>query len=161
MEKTTEYYYYNRRYPAPTKPAPSGDRYSQTYVMTIKDGKKQLVEDGLNDDYEMIQSYLEETKIETIMRRLSMGDMSVLNRKEGTYADMRNVPKTLAEAHAMITQIESEFERLPVAIKQQFGFSPAQYVADYGSDKWAAAMHHEDAAVQIAAHGEEVTSDES
>lgn len=124
------------------KAAPSGSRYGKTYQMTIdKNGHKVLVEDGLTDNYEKIQSHLESTKIENIMQRAMMGDTSGLNQKQPLFMDFRNMPTTLAEAQNMIVKIEEEFNRLPLTVRQKFDHSPEKYIAMYGSEEWQAAMN--------------------
>lgn len=122
----------------PAKPAPVGSRFAKTYLMTIDGhGHKVLKEDGLTDRYELIQSHLEETKIENIINKaLATGDMSGLMVGKPVYADFTNAPSTLAEAQNMLIAVEQEFEKLPLEIRAKFDHSATKYIAEYGTENW-------------------------
>lgn len=129
---------FNRR---PTEPAPTGDRFAKTYQMEIdKNGHKFLKETGLTDIYELIQSHLEESKIENIITRAAAGDLSGLMAHEGKFLDFRDAPGSLAAAQNLIIKIEQEFDKLPLEIRAKFDHSPEKYIASYGSTEWKDTM---------------------
>lgn len=136
----TESYYFaaHRR---PTTPTEPGSRYAKTYHMELDpNGHKVLIEDGLTDTYEVIQSHLESTKIETILARAAMGDESGLYAKNPQFLDFRDVPQSLAEAQNLIIKMEHEFERLPLEVRKKFDHSAERFVATYGTTEWQDAM---------------------
>lgn len=128
---------YNR--PA-TIAAATGTEFDKTYTMILdKNGHKHLKCTGETNRYKKIQSHLEECLVENILAKATM-DPSVLNKRQGTYFDSTQMPKTLAEAQNAILALNQEFEKLPAEIKQKFNNSPEQYVAAYGSKEWGDKM---------------------
>lgn len=124
-----------------TIPAPTGDGYEKTYRYEIsKDGKKELVEDGKENVYEMIQSSLEGTKIENIIKRYTMGDETALEAVRGTYGDVTALPKTLMELNNMMLKAQNDFALLPLDIRKQFDHSLDKYITMMGSPEWLSIM---------------------
>lgn len=136
--------FYSRLNPAPVIEAPAGSKEATTYQTQIdENGHKVTVPIGKTNIYDRIQSSLEETKIENIIRRFTEGDISAFRQGEPLYADMTEAPKTLMEAQNMIIRITNEFNELPVEIRAKFDHSPEKYVAQYGSEQWAEAVGFE------------------
>lgn len=125
--------------PAAT-PAPVGDIYAPVYQIELDaNGSKIVVEAGQTNLYDKIQSHLEQSKVENVVRRLSVGDTSML-RPEGVYADVTDLPNDLAGMQNLILRIKSEFDQLPLDVRKAYDFSAEKYVADYGSDEWRKVM---------------------
>lgn len=114
----------------------SGSRYENTYQEEIdkKTGKKILVKTGKTCVYDMIQADLESSKIENIIHKLAMGDLSVLKQAELTYADADDFPKNLMEAQNIVVKAKAEFDKFPPEVKKEFNNSPEQYVSEMGTD---------------------------
>ena len=136
--------FYSRLNPAPVIETPTGSKEATTYQTKIdKNGHKVTVPNGKTNIYDRIQSSLEETKIENIIKRFTEGDISAFRQGEPLYADMTEAPKTLMEAQNMIIRITDEFNNLPVEVRAKFDHSPEKYVALYGSEEWAKAVGYE------------------
>lgn len=115
-----------------------GSRYENVYEEEIekKSGKKHLVKVGETCVYDKIQADLEQSKIENIIHKLAMGDLSVLKKAELTYADADDFPKSLMEAQNIVIKAKSEFNKFPEEVKKLFNDSPEQYVSEMGSEKF-------------------------
>ena len=136
--------FYSRLNPAPVIETPAGSKEATTYQTQIdENGHKVTVPIGKTNIYDRIQSSLEETKIENIIRRFTEGDISAFRQGEPIYADMTEAPKTLMEAQNMIIRITEEFNNLPVEVRAKFDHSPEKYVALYGGKAWAEAVGYE------------------
>ncbi len=136
--------FYSRINPAPVIETPAGSKEATTYQTQIdENGHKVTVPIGKTNIYDRIQSSLEETKIENIIRRFTEGDISAFRQGEPLYADMTEAPKTLMEAQNMIIRITDEFNNLPVEVRAKFDHSPEKYVAMYGGEAWANAVGYE------------------
>lgn len=136
--------FYSRNKKPPVEATEPGSRKYKTYSMTIDlNGHKVLEETGEIDLYEKIQESLEETKIENIVRRAVGGDTQALNVMHGVYADVTDAPKTFAEMQRAVIAATEEFRKLPIEIRERFEHSPEKFVAEYGTDTWAAKMRIE------------------
>lgn len=120
----------------------SGSRYENEYQEEIdkKSGKKKLVVTGKKDVYALIQSDLESTKIENILHKLALGDLSVLRQAELTYVDEKDFPHSLMEAQNIVIKAKQEFEKMPVEVKKLFNNSAEQYVSEIGTDDFIKKM---------------------
>lgn len=129
--------FYNRAEKPPVTPSPSGEKLEDTYEMRITPrGHKILEKNGKTDVYEFIQTSLEETKIENIIRRALGGDESALATMHGVYMDVSDAPKSLAEMQQAVITATLEFEKLPLEIREKFNHSAMQYVAEFGTEEW-------------------------
>lgn len=120
----------------------AGSRYENTYQEEIdkKSGKKILVKTGETCVYDMIQEDLEASKIENIIHKLAMGDLSVLKQAELTYCDADDFPKNLMEAQNIVVKAKAEFDKFPAEVKKEFNNSPEQYVSEMGTDDFIKKM---------------------
>lgn len=115
-----------------------GSGFATTYRVELDDkGHKKVVVDGETNLYASIQEHLEETLVQNIIDRASMGDEEALNRIQGQYIDATNLPKTLAEAQQKINNIRETFDKLPLDIRREFNFSAEEYVAQLGTEEFA------------------------
>lgn len=120
----------------------SGSRYENTYQEQIdkKSGKKILVKVGETCVYDMIQADLEQSKIENIIHKLAMGDLSVLREASLTYVDADEFPKTLMDAQNIVVKAKAEFDKFPPEVKKEFNNSAEQYVSEMGTDEFIKKM---------------------
>lgn len=136
--------FYSRVNLPPKIGSEAGDKEATTYQTRIDENGHKITEAvGKTNIYDRIQSSLEETKIENIIKRFTEGDMSAFRTSEPIYADMREAPKTLMEAQNMIIRITDEFNSLPVDVRAKFDHSPEKYVALYGGEEWAKFVGYE------------------
>lgn len=98
-------------------------------------GRKVLVKTGETNVYEKIQASLEETKIENILKRASMGDNSVF-RPDGIYADLTELPNNLIEARQAMQNLENVWAGVPNEIKAKYNYDVGEFIGASGSDSW-------------------------
>lgn len=92
-------------------------------------GQVELKEDGTENVYDFIQSFAESTDIHAIMRRFENGEVDVLEKVQGFYGDVTQMPKTYAEALQRIADSEKVFMTLPVDVRAKFGHSFSEFLA--------------------------------
>lgn len=130
--------FYSRVNLPPKIDTEAGSKEATTYQTRIDENGHKVTEAiGKTNIYDRIQSSLEETKIENIIKRFTEGDINAFRTGEPIYADIREAPKNLMEAQNMIIRITDEFNSLPVEVRAKFDHSPEKYVALYGGEEWA------------------------
>lgn len=92
-------------------------------------GQVELKEDGTEDIYAFIQSFAESTDIHSILRRYQNGEVDVLEKVQGFYGDITEMPKTYAEALQRIADSEKVFWSLPLDVRAKFGHSFSEFLA--------------------------------
>lgn len=115
-----------------------GSPEAPTYEYRIdkKTGRKISVPNGVTNLYNKIQSHLEQSKLENIIKRAMNGEIGALEKANGQYIDISDAPKTMLEAQDMILRIKNEFEELPLETKRAFDFNVEVYVSKYGTNEW-------------------------
>lgn len=115
---------------------PTGDGTEPTYEYVVKEsGAKVLEQTGTKDVYSEIQAQAEECKIENILRRVAVGDMTDF-RPDGIYADATVVPNNMVEAMQQIQKMHTIWDKLPADVRKEYNNDLDQFVADSGSEKW-------------------------
>lgn len=116
--------------------APTGSGMQNEYNYQIdKFGRKILVKTGETNLYAKIQESLEETKIENILKRVAIGDNSVL-RPDGIYADLTEMPSNLIEARQQMQELENLWNSLDNDIKRKYNFDLDQFIGQAGKEEW-------------------------
>lgn len=87
---------------------------------TTEYGDTFLVETGFVNVRDLIQSFAEECDINNIVNRYACGDSSILQKKQGFYADVTGYPQNLADIFKSLADSRSIFDRLPDGIKSRF-----------------------------------------
>lgn len=107
-----------------------GNPIKQLYAGSYNEqGQVELKEDGSEDLYAYIQSFAESTDIHSILQRYENGEVDVLEKVQGFYGDITEMPKTYAEALQRISDSEKVFMSLPVEVRAKFGHSFSQFLA--------------------------------
>lgn len=107
-----------------------GNPLKQLYAGSYNErGQVVLREDGTENLYDFIQSFAESTDIHAIMRRFENGEVDVLEKVQGFYGDITEMPKTYAEALQRIADSEKIFMSLPVDVRAKFGHSFSEFLA--------------------------------
>lgn len=101
-----------------------------------KEGVLELKEDGEHDLYADIQSHVASTDLNMILERYFSGDPTALNRVQGTYMDVTQVPDNYHEAMAMIDNARKDFAQLPPEVKERFNNDANQWIAALGTADW-------------------------
>lgn len=117
---------------------PKCEKIVPTYGKEIdKDGKVHIVETGKTNLYEKIQACKDDTLIYNILDRFAAGDVSVLQKNQGVYADVTEMPKTLAEAQQSLITAENFFNALPLDVRAEFNHSFSEFLASASAGKLA------------------------
>lgn len=111
-------------------PANPGNPIKQLYSGSYNErGQVELKEDGVEDLYSFIQSFAESTDIHVILKRYQNGEADVLEKVQGFYGDITEMPQTYAEALQRIADSEKVFMSLPVDVRAKFGHSFSEFLA--------------------------------
>lgn len=107
-----------------------GSPIKQLYTGAYNErGQVELKEDGTENIYDFIQSFAESTDIHSILKRFENGEVDVLEKVQGFYGDVTDMPKTYAEALQRIADSEKVFMSLPVDVRAKFGHSFSEFLA--------------------------------
>lgn len=124
------------RYPQPNG-TPIKDEFIGRYA---KDGSIELVPNGQTNMYQFIQSHADSVDIHVLLQRYRNGDDLALNRVQGFYADVADMPKSFADVLNVVQDGERHFMSLPKDVRAQFDHSFAKWLAAMGSPAWMSAM---------------------
>lgn len=131
----------NFRETATAKPTEAGETIRRTYLWERnEEGEKVLKLDQIIDQQAEIDSYLEETKIENIIRRASI-DPNIAERIApnlgGGIQDFTEAPQTLAELQNIMIRAEQIWDEVPKEIKLKFDNDVDKFIASFGTEEWA------------------------
>lgn len=137
----------------------TGDGHEPEYEYKVTDKGKELVRIGETDVYALIQSRLEETKIENIIKRATY-DPTALGSQDwqasGQMVDVSDMPTDYHTWYGLIMEAQKEFDRLPAEMRIKWDNDVEKFVMSYGTEEWANKMEmtkHE-------SNKEEVANDE-
>lgn len=100
------------------------------------DGSVDLVESGVENTYEYIQSFEESTDLHTILARVAAGDSAALFARPGSYGDFTKLPSTYAEALQLQIDSNNLFKSLPVDVRSKFDNDSSKFFASAGTLEW-------------------------
>ena len=131
----------NFRETAAEKPTTAGESVRRTYLWDRDEkGEKVLKLDQIIDQQAEIDSYLEETKLENIVRRASI-DPNIAKRITpdigGGIQDFTEAPQTLAELQSIMIRAEQIWGEVPKEIKLKFDNDVDKFIASFGTIEWA------------------------
>lgn len=131
----------NFRETAVAWPTEAGESVRRTYLWERnEEGERVLKLDQIIDQQAEIDSYLEETKIENIIRRASI-DPNIAERIApnlgGGIQDFTEAPHTLAELQNIMIRAEQIWDEVPKDIKLKFDNDVDKFIASFGSVEWA------------------------
>lgn len=131
----------NFRETATAKPTEAGESVRRTYLWEHNEkGEKVLRLDQTIDQQAEINSYLEETKIENIVRRASI-DPDIAARINpdigGGIQDFTEAPHTLAELQNIMIRAEQIWDEVPKETKLKFDNDVDKFISSYGTIEWA------------------------
>ena len=131
----------NFRETATAKPTEAGETVRRTYLWELNEkGEKILVLDQIIDQQAEIDSYLEETKLENIIRRASIDpDLAarLIPDMGGGLQDATEMPKNLMELQNIMLRAEQIWDEIPKEIKLKFDNDVDKFVASFGTVDWA------------------------
>lgn len=131
----------NFRKTATAKPTEAGESVRRTYLWERNEkGEKVLRLDQTIDQQAEIDSYLEETKLENIIRRASI-DPDIAARIApdigGGIQDFTEAPQNLAELQNIMIRAEQIWDEVPKEIKLKFDNDVDKFVSSFGTIEWA------------------------
>ena len=131
----------NFRETATAKPTEAGETVRRTYLWELNEkGEKVLTLDQVIDQQAEIDSYLEETKLENIVRRTSI-DPDIAARlipdMGGGLQDATEMPENLMELQNIMLRAEQIWDEIPKEIKLKFDNDVDKFVASFGTIDWA------------------------
>lgn len=131
----------NFRETATAKPTEAGETVRRTYLWELNEkGEKVLTLDQVIDQQAEIDSYLEETKLENIIRRASI-DPDIAARlmpdMGGGIQDATEMPENLMELQNIMLRAEQIWDEIPKEIKLKFDNDVDKFVASFGTVDWA------------------------
>jgi hypothetical protein len=131
----------NWRQTATAKPTEAGETTRRTYLWEQNEkGEKVLRLDQTIDQQAEIDSYLEETKLENIIRRASIDpDIAARIKPDigGGIQDFTKAPQNLAELQNIMMRAEQIWDEVPKDIKLKFDNDVDKFIASFGSVEWA------------------------
>ena len=131
----------NFRETATAKATEAGEPIRRTYLWELNEkGEKVLTLDQVIDQQAEIDSYLEETKLENIIRRASI-DPDIAARlvpdMGNGLQDATEMPKNLMELQNIMLRAEQIWDEIPKEIKLKFDNDVDKFVASFGTVDWA------------------------
>lgn len=131
----------NWRQTATAKPTEAGESVRRTYLWERNEkGEKVLRLDQTIDQQAEIDSYLEETKLENIIRRASIDpDIAARIKPDigGGIQDLTEAPQNLAELQNIMLRAEQIWGEVPKGIKLKFDNDVDKFIASFGTVEWA------------------------
>lgn len=117
--------------------SPSGDAIKEEFVGRYdKLGRIELISNGETDMYSFIQSHADSVDINVLMERYKNGDTAALQRVQGIYTDVTNMPRTMADLLNLVKDGEDTFKSLDVDVRAAFNHSLSEWLATAGSPEW-------------------------
>lgn len=122
---------FNTQYRTPSRfsAAPGSPEKTIFKSRYAKDGSIEIVEAGIDNLYEYIQSHAQSVDINVILQRYANGDVSALSRSQGMYGDFTGMPDSFVGVLNMINDTRDYFDGLPLDVKAKFGHSFDRFVA--------------------------------
>ena len=131
----------NFRETATAKTTEAGETVRRTYLWERNEkGEKVLKLDQTIDQQAEIDSYLEETKLENIIRRASIDpDLAarLVPDMGGGLQDATQMPENLMELQNIMLRAEQIWDEIPKEIKLKFDNDVDKFVASFGTVDWA------------------------
>lgn len=119
----------------------AGERFRPVYTPDIKkDGQIELVQTGVEDLQQYIDSFKDSCDISVMVQRFLAGDETALRNGNPVFMDLVGAPKTLAEAYALNFRAENAFDNLPADIKNKFDNNYYVFLSQAGTESWYAAL---------------------
>lgn len=119
--------------------SPTGNGHEPKYEYKVTDEGRELVKTGETDVYALIQSRLDETKIENIIKRATYNPTALGSQDwqaSGTMTDISDAPTNYHEWYGRIKDAEAEFDKLPIEVKNKWDNDVEKYIMAYGTQEW-------------------------
>lgn len=122
--------FYSVSTPREAEYCPVGDSVVQDYELEYSpQGVPHLVPTGTYDLYDVIQSFRDECDLGKIFQRYANGDVMALNKRQGVYADISEMPQDIFAAANLLERVEAIYNGLPEDLRSRVG-SFSDFLAD-------------------------------
>lgn len=117
----------------------------QLYTSKVMpDGTIKLTPSGKQNLKEYINSFAEQTDINSLIQRVKLGDTSVL--RNGSFGDFSEMPRTYADFLQLQIDGKKAFDSLPLETKNAFDNNYHLWLATSGTEDWLRKMSGSDIA---------------
>ena len=114
--------FYSLSVPRPVEVNPAGDSVVQEFELEYSpQGVPHLVPTGTYDLYEVIQSFRDECDLGKIFQRYANGDVMALNKRQGVYADISELPQDVFAAANLLDRVEAIYDGLSEDLRSRVG----------------------------------------
>lgn len=114
--------FYSVSTPREAEYCPAGDSVVQDYELEYSpQGVPHLVPTGTFDLYDVIQSFRDECDIGKIFQRYANGDVMALNKRQGVYADISEMPQDIFAAANLLERVEAIYDGLSQDLRARVG----------------------------------------
>lgn len=114
--------FYSVSTPREAEYCPAGDSVVQDFELEYSpQGVPHLVPTGTYDLYEVIQSFRDECDLGKIFQRYANGDVMALNKCQGVYADVSEMPQDIFAAANLLERVEAIYDGLPEHLRARVG----------------------------------------
>lgn len=114
--------FYSFSEPRPVEVNPSGDSVVQEYELEYSpQGVPHLVPTGTYDLYEVIQSFRDECDLGKIFQRYANGDVMALNKRQGVFVDISEMPQDIFAAANLLERVEAIYNGLSADLRARVG----------------------------------------
>lgn len=129
---------FNTAYNYPTTVASSsGSRTLPKFVRRVDDnGRKILVQDGIEDVYGGIQQAAKGVEVADLVRRFRSGDTDAIGDPSFESVDITAAPTSLLDAQNKLIQAREQFDALPVKVKQMYNNDASFWLAKVASGEF-------------------------
>lgn len=93
------------------------------------DGNVEIRETGKEDLYGYIQSHKDSVDIHVLLKRYQNGETDVMQRVQGFYGDVSELPDTYAGVLDVIQKANTLFAQLPADKRAMFHNNPEEFIA--------------------------------
>ena len=109
--------------------APAGEPIHTLFTGVWKTNRLELIESGTVDLQERIQAQAPSTDLTFMIKRLKLGDNSVLTKKQPLYGDFTQLPSNGSELVNTLLHAEYAFNQLPVDERKKHGYDYRSWLA--------------------------------
>lgn len=121
----------------------TGNGREPEYEYKVTEDGRELVKTGETDVYALIQSRLDETKIENIIKRATY-DPNVLGSQDwqtsDQIVDISDMPTDYHTWYGRIMEAQKEFDKLPAEMRIKWDNDVEKFIMSYGTEEWANKM---------------------
>lgn len=119
---------------APVRVSNAGNQYESVYIQRYdEEGRPYLEEVRKENLVARIRSNKDTVDMNKLIKRFEVtGDMSILQQRKGFYADLEDVPTTIAGMYDLVKRGEQMFDTLPTEVREMYNFNAAEFILDKG-----------------------------